>query len=285
MLNKWLREPLLHFLLIGAALFVIYSLQNDDVIDDSNRIVISQAHLSRLVAAWEKRWQRPPTQTELDGLIEQQIREEVLYREALGMGLDKHDSIVRRRLAQKVEFISADIAAQVEPSDAELAEYLKANAGKFELPGRVSFDQVYFNADKRGASVEQDALQLQAELGKPGTVVDFDSAGDAFMFGQQHENVTQTDVARLFGEGFSEDIFALPAGDWQALVSSGYGLHLVRINNKTAAIQPELTTVRDKVRVEWLSEQRRLIDEAFYQSLRQRYDIVVEDTVGVTTEP
>lgn len=286
MLKNLLREPLIHFLLIGAALFVLYSLQNDDVVvDESNRIVITAAHTDRLVAIWQKRWHRPPTQEELEGLIEQQIHEEVLYREALSMGLDKHDSIVRRRLAQKLEFISADIAAQVQPTDVQLTDYLAANAEKFELPGRVSFNQIYFNTDKRGDQVEPDAMQLLTGLEKSDGTVDVELAGDAFMFGQQHENQTEHDVARLFGAGFAKDIFELPAGAWQGPVSSGYGLHLVRINSITAAIQPELNEVRGKVRSEWLAEKRRLVDESFYQGLRQRYEIVVEDTTGDTENP
>ncbi len=164
MLKKWLREPLLHFLLIGAALFVLYGLQNDEAVGDDRRIVFTDADINRLVALWEKRWQRLPTQLELEGLIESQIREEVLYREALAMGLDQQDTVVRRRLAQKLEFITADLAAQAEPGDAELADFLAAHSDQFEVPGRISFVQVYLNADKRGEQVEQDAIILLDEL-------------------------------------------------------------------------------------------------------------------------
>jgi hypothetical protein len=111
--KKWLREPLLHFLLIGAALFLLYGYQNDGYVDQGNRIVISKSDINRLVMLWEKKWQRSPTRVELEGLIEQQIQEEVLYREALAMGLDLNDGVVRRRLAQKVEFISYDLGSPV----------------------------------------------------------------------------------------------------------------------------------------------------------------------------
>lgn len=277
MLKKWLREPLLHFLLIGAALFVLYGLQNDEVIGDDKRIVFTRADIGRLVTLWEKKWQRLPTQQELEGLIESQIREEVLYREALAMGLDQQDTVVHRRLAQKMEFISADIAAQAEPTEAELAEYLAAHADQFEVAGRVSFVQVYLNADKRGAQVQQDARHLLEELSQPASAVDIMAAGDAFMFGQQHEQLSKQGVARLFGEVFATEMFTLPVGSWQGPVASGYGLHLVRIDQKTEPQQPELDTVRDKVRNEWLAGQRRTMDEAFYNSLRQRYEIVIAD--------
>jgi peptidyl-prolyl cis-trans isomerase C len=210
-------------------------------------------------------------------LIESQIREEVLYREALAMGLDQQDTVVRRRLAQKLEFITADLAAQAEPGETELSDYLAAHADQFEVPGRISFVQIYLNADKRGAQVEQDAERLLDELAQPESSIDMMAAGDSFMFGQQHEQLSEQGVARLFGATFAAKLFALPVGDWQGPVPSGYGLHLVRIDHKMAPRQPELDTVRDKVRNEWLAQQRRTLDEAFYKSLRQRYEIVVAD--------
>ena len=276
MLKKWLHEPLLHFLLIGAALFVFYNLQTDDSDDDSNSIVISEPDIDRLIILWEKKWQRLPTEAELEGLIEAQIREEVLYREALAMGLDQNDTIVRRRLAQKVEFISADLASQAEPSDADLQTYLDAHTDKFAVPARISFQQVYLNADQRGNHVEEDAKRLLDELARPGASVDIMAAGDPFMFGQQHANLTEHGVARLFGQQFAEKIFELPVGAWQGPVVSGYGLHLVYVDAKSEAKASTLDEVRDKVRDEWLAQQRRKMDQVFYSELRKRYDIKIE---------
>ena len=276
MFKKWLREPLLHFLLIGALLFVIYGLQNDGISDQSKRIVFTQADIDRLSLLWEKQRQRTPTQDELKGLIEQQIREQVLYREALAMGLDKNDSIVRRRLAQKVEFISADLAAMVEPTDDDLADYLTKHRDKFEIPGRISFVHIYLSTEKRGADSEEDASRMLIELEKVGSSADATRFGDAFMFGQEHTQVTDFDVERLFGKDFSRKLFSLPVGQWQGPVISSYGLHLIHIENKTAASQPELVAVRDKVRNEWMNQQRKKVDKAFYNSLRQRYEIVIE---------
>lgn len=283
MLKSWLREPLLHFLLIGAVLFLLYYLQNDpndeDLAADNNRIVISEAHINRLVAMWEKQRQRPPTPSELEGLIEHRIHEEVLNREALSMGLDKDDSVIRRRLAQKMEFIFADITAQAKPTDIQLTEYLKANPEKFEIPGRISFMQIYFNADKRGEQAWKDADKLLVELAQPDSNIDTGSAGDVFMFGQQHDNQTEQNVARLFGDDFSKELFDLPVDSWQGPVSSSYGLHLVRIADRTPSTQPDLDAIRDKARVEWEAEQRRQMNETFYQNLRQRYEIIIEDRV------
>lgn len=276
MLKQWLREPLLHFLLIGALLFVIFGLKNDGISDQSKRIVFTQDDIHRLSLLWEKQRQRPPSQTELKGLIEQQIREQVMYREALAMGLDKNDSIVRRRLAQKVEFISSDLAAQIEPSEADLTEYLVSHPEQFEIPARINFVQIYLSTDKRGTSVEKDANQLLIELENAGHDVDITTLGDSFMFGQKHEQLTEHDVSRLFGKDFTSQIFSLPIGRWQGPVRSGYGLHLLQITNKTASRQAELATVRNKVRNEWINQQRQKIDKAFYNSLRQRYEIIIE---------
>lgn len=275
MYKKWLREPLLHFLLIGVALFVIYGLQNDGLVNHDNRIVISEADVNRLITLWGKKRQRPPTQAELNGLIEQQIREEVLYREALSMGLDQNDSIVRRRLAQKVEFISADLSAQIEPSETDLVNHLAANPELFEIPARISFVQVYLNADRRGKSLQKDADRLLTKLKKRGAKAN-NALGDPFMFGHEHGQLTPRGVSRLFGEEFTSSLFSLPIGKWQGPVQSGYGLHLVRIDNKTEASQPVLDEVKEKVRTEWFAQQRRKMDKLFYESLRQRYDIVIE---------
>lgn len=277
MLKKWLHEPLLHFLLIGALLFVIFGLKNDGISDQSKRIVFTMDDIQRLSLLWEKQRQRPPTQTELKGLIKQQIREQVMYREALAMGLDKNDSIVRRRLAQKVEFISSDLAAQIEPSEADLAEYLASHAEQFEIPGDISFVQIYLSADKHGANTEKDAKRLLLELENAGHDVDITSFGDPFMFGQKHEQLNEYGVSRLFGKNFAHKIFSLPTGSWQGPVRSAYGLHLLQIKNKTASRPAELATVRDKVRDEWINQQRKIIDDAFYNSLRKQYEIIIED--------
>lgn len=279
-MKKWLSEPLVHFLLIGAALFLFYGFKNDGYVDYDNRIVITEADIKRLVIIWEKKWQRPPAQFELEGLIEQQIREEVLYREALSMGLDQNDSVVRRRLAQKVEFISSDLADQLEPGEEELAAYLSNNPAKFELPGRISFTQIYLNTDRHRENIEQDALDLLGQLKQEKPGLNILEAGDPFMFGAQHDQLSHHGVSRLFGGEFATRLFELPVGTWAGPVWSGYGLHLVLIEEKTETSQPELSDVLDDVRNEWVTEQRRALNEALYKSLRQRYEIEIEGVKG-----
>lgn len=277
MLKNLIREPLLHFMLIGAALFLIYYLQNDTGAgDDSNQIVITEAQVDRLITMWEKQRQRLPTPDELNGLIEGQIREEVLYREALDMGLDQNDAGVRRRLARKMEFLFADISDQVEPSETQLKDYLDANTGKFEVPGRIDFIQIYFNTDKRGSKANEDAKLLLTSLEEERSNQVPGMEGDRFMFGYEHERLSPAEVTSMFGKDFTEVLYELPPGSWQGPVVSSYGLHLVYIREKTPSFVPELDDVRTKVRSEWLSEQRREMDDLFYQQLRQQYEIVVE---------
>ena len=283
-MKKWLREPLLHFLLIGAAIFLLYNLQNEGYVNEDNRIVISKGNIDRLISLWEKKRQRLPTQAELQGMIEQQVREEIMYREALAMGMDKNDAIVRRRLAQKIEFISSDIAAMAEPSDEDLTKYLKANHKNFETPAIISFEHIYFNNDTRAAQTETDALKLLDELKQADAVIDTHIAGDPFMMGQQYDEITEYGVSRIFGQAFAAKLFMLDAGDWQGPVTSGYGVHLVRISNKIPARAAELETVREKVRNEWQAEQRQSMNETFYESLRQRYDIVIENAAEKVPE-
>lgn len=276
-MKKLLREPLLHFLLIGAAIFLLYSLQNEGYDNDNNHIVITKGSIDRLISLWEKKRQRPPTQTELQGMIEQQVHEEIMYREALAMGLDKSDAIVRRRLAQKIEFISSDIAAMAEPSDEELKNFLITHHKKFEIPASLSFEHIYFNPDKRNAQTEADALMLLGELKQSDVTVETHTAGDSFMMGQQYDEITEYGVSRIFGQDFAAELFTLNAGNWQGPVRSSYGAHLIRISSKTPAQAVSLNTVRDKVRDEWQAEQRQSMNKIFYESLRQRYDIVIEN--------
>lgn len=277
-LTTLLREPLLHFLLIGAALFAVYDSQNKDFVEN-NRIVISEAQIDRLITLWEKQRQRLPTQDELQGLIEQQVREEVMYREALAMGLDNNDSVVRRRLAQKVEFISADLAALAEPTETDLANYLATSNKIFEQPANINFVQVYISYDKHGDNAHAYANSLLKELAHDDSTLDIKTFGDSLMLDQYYEQITELGVSRWFGKDFASELFTLPVGTWQGPITSGIGLHLVRIDKKSESRLPELDTIREKVRTEWMAQQRRDMDKLFYQSLRQRYEVVIEDTV------
>ena len=162
---KLLREPLVHFLVLGAALFLLYKIVADPVGDRSDRIVVTSGHIERLVEGWKRTWQRPPTRKELEGLIEDHIREEILYREARAMGLDRDDTIIRRRLRQKMEFLFEDLGAQANPSDEELQAFLDKNPDAFRVATRVTFSHIYLNRDRRGESATRDAERLLRAAG------------------------------------------------------------------------------------------------------------------------
>jgi hypothetical protein len=210
-------------------------------------------------------------------MIQQQIREEVMVREALAMGLDKNDSVIRRRLAQKIEFITSDLAALAEPTEAELSNYLSIHSEQFSISARIDFEQVFINPEKRGVDTDGYANSLLNKLTQAGENNDVTTLGDSLMLGQQHAQVTKHDVSRLFGKEFASNLFTLSVGIWQGPIQSGYGLHLVRIRNKTENQLPEFNTVRKNVLAEWQAQQRRDMDKAFYESLRQRYEIVIEN--------
>ncbi len=283
-MTRWLKEPLFHFLLIGAGLFMLYGWQTDDNALRPDQIVISEAKIDQFINLWERKWQRLPTQQELQGLIKQQIREEVLYREALAMGLDKNDQVVRRRMSQKMEFISNDLASLVEPDDEQLQTYLDEHPKKFAIPGRISYSQVYLNASQRGEQVYADAEKLLAELSQSTVDIDISMAGDSFMGGYSFVDETDFGVARLFGKAFALELFKLPVGEWIGPVESGYGLHLIHVDSRTDSRAPSLAQVRDKVRFEWLAKQQRKTNDLLYSELRKRYEITIEAPAATTLQ-
>jgi peptidyl-prolyl cis-trans isomerase C len=276
-----LRLPLLQFAILGVLLFGLYAAFGDKQEAESKEIVITAQQIELLASMWAKQWRRPPTPQEMQGLIQSFIREEVLYREALAMGLDRDDTVVRRRLAQKIEFLAQDLATQGEPGDAELRTYFEQNPEDFEVPATVTFTHVYLNVDQRGEDAVEDAERILAEL-RAGT--DPDELGDRFMLQSRYTDLTQQGVARNFGSQFAEAVFELQPGDWRGPIQSGYGMHLVRIEGREEAYLPPFEEVRPRVRDEFISSRRREVDELFYQRLRQNYDIIIEELTPESTE-
>ena len=273
-MNKWYKEPLLHFLIIGALIFVVFSIVNKDEINVSgNKIVVTSAEIERLSANWSNQWNRPPTETELKGLVDAYIKEEVYCREALALGLDQNDTILRRRLMQKMEFLSNDLAELNQPDESALNQYFLDNQDKYELPARVSFTHIYFSLDKRGAKVVEDSKSVLAGL----DVLRAPELGDNFMMQYDFVLKTPFEVERLFGKGFAEQLFTLETDTWLGPIESGYGFHLVRISEKIDPQMPERASVIDKVRTDLMFEQRQRVNKEIYEKFKERYEIVVED--------
>lgn len=273
-MKKWLKEPLLHFLMIGAAIFVVFSVANKEKTTDSvNKIVVSSTEIKRLSGSWSKRRNRPPTEFELQRLIDSHIKEEVYYREALSLGLDQNDTIIRRRLMQKMEFLSNDLAELTQPDEAELNKYFAANQEKYKFPALISFTHIYFSMDKREAKALADSKRVLAELDAPRAP----ELGDGFMMEYDFVRNTPSEVTRIFGPGFTKQLFTSETNTWQGPIASGYGFHLVRISEKIDARVPELASVIEKVRTDFMFEQRQKTNKEIYDKFKERYEIVIED--------
>jgi len=270
---RLLQEPLVHFLLLGGAVFAVFALTRDPAeAAPRDEIVITAGQIRQLAAVFQKTWQRPPTRTELENVIEARVREEVFYREALTAGLDKDDTIVRRRMKQKLEFFMDDIAGQVTPTEQELQAFLDANDDSFRSESTFSFRHVYLSTDKR-ETPEEDARQLLARLKKG----EADIEGDRLlMVESSFRDTAQGSVARVFGRGFAVRLLEIPIGEWSGPIRSGYGLHLVFLESRVEGEVAKLDDVRDAVAREWTVVRRREMNEALYQRLRENYSITVE---------
>jgi hypothetical protein len=275
-MKKFLREPLVHFLLLGAALFGVWLWRKDAAGSDSGRILVTRARVEQLATGFARTWQRPPTQQELAGLIRDFVREEVCVQEAQKMGLDRDDTIIRRRLRQKFEFLTEDALEAAAPTDADLTAYMRAHPEPFRVEPRVAFRQVMFDPGRRGPSVEGDARKALARLNSGGAGVDFAALGDSRMLPSAVELSPQGDVARVFGKEFAAKVVLLPPGSWSGPIESGYGLHLVQVTERVEGRVPALTEVREAVAREWGAAERKERSEALYRKLLASYKVVVE---------
>jgi hypothetical protein len=262
------REPLLHFFILGALLFALFSWLNQDSVNAPDDIVVSQARLDALAATFERTWQRSPTEEELAGLVDAWIKEEILYREGMAIGFDRDDPIIRRRVAQKMSFIADGMVPDM-PDDQELGRWLEANSDDYQIPPSYTFRQVYFDPQRHGEQLEGVLASARLDLENGSGEL----AGDSTLLPIEMKDASATAVARMFGRDFADALGELEVGKWQGPVGSGYGVHLVYIEEAAPGRTPTLDEVRQAVTRDVLSEKSREINEAFYQSLRERYTI------------
>jgi parvulin-like peptidyl-prolyl isomerase len=271
-----IREPLLQFLFLGAGLFLLYSIVNEDSDTSPDRIVIDAAEVTVLAEQFQRTWMRPPTRQELKGLTEDLVKEEILYREALALGLDKNDLVIRRRMRQKMEFLTADLVEQREPTDAELQTYLEANPEKFEEPARYSFRQIYLKPESPSDDVGARAVDLLARLqSEPSLGADPQSFGDVTLLPSGLDLASDREISSVFGTEFSDALVAVEPGAWHGPLASSYGLHLVHLTGKEEGSLPPLERVRPMVEREWSNERRQEANDRFYQALRERYSVEI----------
>ena len=275
-MKRILKEPLVHFLLLGAAIFIGYSFVSKGSSGEGGKIVITRGQLASMWEGFTLTRQREPSREEWEGLIRDRVREEVYYREALALGLDKDDTIIRRRLQQKMEFVTDDVAAPAHPGDAELTGFLQAHPDSFRVDPRFSFRQVYLNPEKHGKNLMRDAAQLLAQLNQAGAKADISKLGDAFLLDRQYDALPSGEVAKLFGDNFAKALVGLSPGQWQGPVESGFGVHLVFVSERREGRAPELAEVRDAVRREWENSRRLEAKQKFYQEMLKHFTVTVE---------
>ncbi len=277
-LKRLLHEPLLHFLLIGAGLFLFYEVNEEQIPDAPDRIVVSPGQLQQLQAQFKRTWMREPGQQELDKLIKGYVRNEVYYREALALGLDRNDPQVRQRMRLKLEFLLEDLTAEEPPSDELLNEFMQQNEQRFFIQPQVSFQQLYLNPDKR-ADFDADAKRILKQLQQGEAVA---TLGDATMLPYELTQASQYEIRRSFGEDFANDVVKLTVGDWSGPIYSQLGVHLVRVSKHTVGYLPELAQVRDQVERDYMAQRRQQLKDKAYEKLREGYEVVIQE--GVTQE-
>jgi peptidyl-prolyl cis-trans isomerase C len=278
LLKRWLREPLLHFLFIGIAVFAVYGYMHRGRggVESSRQIVLSLDELQQMEMYFDSQWHRQPTPAEFQAMVEDKVREEVLYREGLAMGLDKDDTIVKRRMAQKMQFLAEDVAAAHEPSTAELGAWFEKNSNKFALPGRYSFRHLYFSPDKRGKNAQDDAAKALTKIaGQPEDSKLAVSLADPFMFQDYYGDRAPEALAKEFGPQFAVALEKLKPGSWQGPVESGYGWHLVYIDTVIPGRIPAFEEIEPDVKTAWLAEQKQQAWQKAYQEMRAKYSVLL----------
>jgi hypothetical protein len=281
-MKSLLREPLIHFLFIGAVLFLLFELFDDPAGQQSSRVVITNGQIEFLKASFTRTRQRLPTKQELQGLIDGYVREEIIYREALALGLDKNDTVIRRRLNQKLELMSDDLAGITVPSDEQLQEFIETHAESFKTEPRISFRHVYLNVYQRGNSVMDEAARLLTIVSDKGNKSDPDTLGDSLMLPKSFNLAPVGEIAKMFGEPFSLELFNNKTGQWTGPVQSGYGLHLIQVTEHIAGRLPRLDEIREAVEWEWSASHKKELKENIYNELREKYTIEFEQPVTET---
>lgn len=283
-LRRFLRDPVFHFLIAGSIVYAVAFVLSDPVETaegDDTKIIVSIGEQTWLKSQWESRWQRPPTEQELNGLISQYVRETVLYREAIALGLDKDDVVIRRRLGQKLEFLSQDLLEPQAPSKDDLKEYFESNKDRYKRDDQITITQLFFDPDARGNATLDDAREaLETLVTLPMDSADVTGFGDPIQLQAYHPSNTLSELARLFGIGFAEPLFTLEPGRWHGPVLSGYGTHLVYVHDIWIAPDPVFEDVAGRVAEDWVSDKRAELNEKFVEALLEKYTVVVEEATA-----
>jgi hypothetical protein len=279
-MKKLIREPLVHFLALGAILFGIGLARGDATSPSTNRIAVTPGVVERLIEGFRLTWQRSPTESEFQGLVTEYLKEEVLYREAIEMGLDRNDQIIRRRMRQKLEFLTADLVESIEPGEEDLQAYLDANADRYRQEALVSFQQVYLREQREAEQQRTRALAILEEL-RTNAAANPEEMGDPFMHPASHREMREREMFSVFGDEFAAQVVELPVGEWSGPITSAFGLHIVRVEMLVPGRPSVLAEVRDAVYRDLVSDRTREAEERYFDGLLAQYSVTVEWPEGM----
>jgi len=278
-LSRLFKEPLVQFLVIGACIYGAYALFGEPQQDFRDTTIrVDSNRINSMISQWERRWNRLPTRAEIDGLIQAYIREDVLYRQAVAMGLNEDDPITRRRMAQKLEFLTSDLSQMQQPQAGELEQFFAENTESYRGLDTISFTHVFIDPDKRGDATLGDAAEILAQLQAAGEPdAETIQLGDRLMLQNNFASATELDIRRQLGSGFAEVVMELEAGLWHGPVLSGYGVHLVYVYEFVEAPLAVFTDVQARVLDDWHAQKREQFNADFVKSLKSRYQIVIDE--------
>ena len=262
-MKKLFKDPLIHFLVLGTMLFVVYGMLNID--ENKNEIIIDDNLINELSAKWELKRDRNPNLQELMGLINQYVEQEVLYREALAMNLDHNDEIVKRRLAQKMEFISDGLSEVLQPTEKMSGDYFNEHKENYKKPSLYTLEHVYFKKDKRPQILDDVKKALASNNPK--------KFGDYISLNTAYENTSSVKIARDYGTTFAVALDSLPIGKWAGPVYSGFGVHIVYISKRIPAGYFTFNEVADKVTVDYNYDVSNDFKKELISSLLSNYTI------------
>jgi hypothetical protein len=279
---RLIREPLIQFLLIGTAVFILYARTGGELPPPRDRIIVTSGRVQQLAEVFAKTWQRPPTAQELHGLVNAYIKEEVYYREALKLGLDRDDTLIRRRMQQKMEFLTEPGDDVLSPTDAQLQDFLAANRSEFRVEPRIAFQQIFINPERSEEPAALRAEQVLSSARASPAGADVRSLGDPTLLPHEMPLSAVGIIDRNFGEDFGKKLTTVPKGEWSGPLESPFGLHLVRITDRRSGYDPPLEQIRKAVELKWRTDKRDAFVQAEYKRLRDKYEVVLPagDTPG-----
>jgi PPIC-type PPIASE domain len=274
LLKRLFREPLLHFFALALVIFAVYGVLGPTGAGRPDNIVVTISKIDQFASVFALTWQRPPSAEELKGLIDDYVKDEIYAREALVLGLDKDDAVIRRRLRLKMESMNDSGVDAVAPTDADLEAYLKAHPDEFEIDQLVAFQQAFLNPQRHGSQIDRDAASIRDTL-RASPSADLATLGDVTLLPSELPLTSKTSISQTFGPEFADALNIIDPGEWTGPIKSAYGLHIVRVSKRQAGRFPALGEVRDVVVREWSNDRRKKLDDARFNELLKRYRVII----------